>query len=159
MALFIPNASAEGSAAHFPKLIIRGLEYENACTAKKKLDLRRAIEKQISPDFRKLQSAVEFVLCANLSQRNAKRMSTLLDAMVTTSYEGTGEDASVEKISKNRIDAKDIMAEGSAWNANILFQNGEVKVRYYSSEACIESLKFQHSEGKWLIHEFGGACD
>lgn len=158
-ALCIQSAAADNQIPLYPALNMHGLRYENACAPGEKASMRLEIAKRNLPDARKLQSAVEFVLCASLNNRNAKRMYRLLDTVVSTSDEGTGQDTLVDKLPKAKVDFADVMAEGNAWDVNLDLTNGDVTLQYFSNEACVESRKLRHSKDRWLIYEIGGACD
>lgn len=159
MSIFSQSSIALEKQPLYPKLVMHGETYENSCSTKQRRVLTNAVKKNIHHDSRLLQNTIEFILCSNYTDKNAKRMINIVDAVVTTSYEGTGEEK-VAGSSKDKMEIlKEAMAEGKAWNATLIFDDGEVKIQYFSSEACVESVKFRHSNNSWLINAIGGACD
>lgn len=157
--IFSQCSFASEKRPSYPKLVMHGDTYESSCSAKQRQDLISNIRKNIQHDSRSLENTINFILCSNYNSKNIKQMINIVDAVVTTSYEGTGEEK-VTGSSKDKMEIlKDVMAEGKAWNATLIFDDSEVKLQYFSSEACVESVKLRHSDNSWLIHEIGGACD
>lgn len=159
--IFIFSQTSFASEKHllYPKLVMHGETYENSCSTKQRRDLTRNIRKNIQYDSRSLQSTIELILCGNYTAQNTKRMINIVDEVVTTSYDGTGEEKIVGSSKDKMAILKDVMAEGKAWHATLIFDDSEVKLQYFSSEACVESVKLRHANNSWVIHEIGGACD
>jgi hypothetical protein len=163
LSFFILLANADSFASNkdtsHSKLTMHGEVYENSCDPTGKHELVSSIVKSSTKDPRILQEAVELILCAEDTPQNVKKVIRFIDKVITTTYEGTGEEKVVGKSSAKLEVARDIMAKGRAWSTTLQFNDNEVTLQYFSSEACVESLKFRNSKSSWLVQEIGGACD
>lgn len=159
IAIFSQMSFASEKPLSYPKLVMHGEAYENSCSAKQKQVLTSHIQKNVQHDHRLLQTAIESILCRSYTPQNIRMMINFVDNIVITSYEGTAEEKIVGTSGEKVQILKEVMAEGNAWNATLIFNDSEVKLQYFSSEACVESVKLRHSKNSWLINEIGGACD
>jgi len=147
---------SEADSRH-PNLTMHGNSYPNSCAPHQRKNLVREIEGGSLPDWKKLQKAIDAILCKSPSSN--KEVLSIIDDVVIMSYEGTAEEKVIRKSSDKMEILDQIMAEGKAWNARLRIGTEEVTLQYFSNEACIESVKFHHSRGAWLISGIGGACD
>ena len=143
----------------YPTLTMHGETYENSCSPKSRKKLMENISKNVLHGSRSLQSTVELILCGDRNSRNRKRMIHLIDQVVVTSYEGTGEKEVTGELNKKIDVLKIIMAGGRAWEATLIFDETDVKLQYFSNEACVKSIKARYFKNSWLVHEIGEACD
>lgn len=159
MVLSIKSALASNGASTYQKLTMHGDSYENSCSIKRKQELMIKIQKNALHHSQALQNAIKFILCGNDTPQDINRMVSIIDEVVTMTYEGTGEEKKLGTSREKTEILKEIMAKGKAWNATLNFEDSEAKLQYFSSEACVESVKLRHSEKSWLVYEIGGACD
>jgi hypothetical protein len=153
------SLSATNTNRSHSKLVMHGEGYENSCAPKEKLELMSDIQKNVKRDSRVLQTAIDLILCRSESHQNTKKVANFIDKVVTTTYEGTGEDKVVGMARIKMEVAKEIMAKGRAWSTTLQYNDDEVTLQYFSNEACVKSVKLRHSENSWLVYDIGGACD
>jgi len=159
LALFIlkNECYANDANTRHHKLIMHGQAYPNSCTLSEKKKMNADLRRRMLPEWRNLATAIEIILCRSESSINA--ISNIVDKTVVMTYEGTAEEKFVKSSSDEKEILKEIMADGEAWNARLLVNAGKVKLQYFSSEACVESVSFHHSQKGWLVSDIGGACD
>lgn len=117
------------------------------------------IRRNIVLNNRSLQNTIEFILCSDQNLDNTKRMTNLISEVVVISYEGTAEDKITSETKKDIDLAKTIMAGGRAWDATLIFDEGDVELQYFSNETCVKSMTLRYHKSSWLVHEIGEACD
>lgn len=91
-----------------------------------------------------MQDAIGLILCGDHNPYNTKRMISLIDNVVVTSSDGTGEEKIKGDSEKKTDIAKDMMAVGRAWDATLIFDENEVKLQYFANEACVKSVTLQN---------------
>ena len=157
--LVVSEIFASNTVLVYPKLTMHGETYENSCSPKPKEKLMDDIRKNTAYSKRSLQNAIEFILCGDQNSRNTKRITRLINEVVVISYEGTGEGKITTDSKRNTTVVKTIMARGMAWDATLIFEDSDVKLQYFSNEACVKSVKLRYVKNSWLVHEIGEACD
>lgn len=159
--LVIPSATSlasDGAPAN-SNLTMHGELYGNSCSAKEKKKLISDIKTNVRRNARALQNVVELILCATGTDNNNREISDFIGEVVIISYEGTAEEKVVKDSRKKMEVLNDMMAKGRAWNATLNFDGDEVKLQYFSSAACVESVKLRRFKSSWVVQEIGGACD
>jgi hypothetical protein len=138
---------------------MHGGTYQNACSPTEISKLKNNLRKNNISDYKTLKIILETILCADENAKNTKKIYDTLDNEIIESYEGTGEQKSKNLIAKRKEIVSEIMAKHNAWNAEVDVNHHEIKLQYFSNEACVNSVSLRYLKQKWMIFKVGGACD
>lgn len=75
--------------------------------------------------------------------------------LISTS-EGSGQEKTEDSLPSNETIHPQA---GQAWNATVQDDYPDVKLLYFSNEACVRSVTFKPIKGNWVIMGTGEACD
>lgn len=151
--------SASEFSVEYPNLIMHGETYSNACEAGNQEELRSVLFKNEVKAPTQAWKLINVILCSPNDVKNRAYVTQMVQKKLRMKVESTGERPDVKTVDRNEELVDDLLAAGRAWQASIRVEPGRISLQYFANEACVEAIAFSFRNGKWLVNEFGVACD
>jgi hypothetical protein len=154
-----PLSSIANNDVERPTLRVQGEEYENACGDDERKKMREMLVIHGAQDASQISDALEAIMCAPEDAASRAYVKKLIPVTIKKTVESTGDvmEQRTVKVSEDLIG--EVMARGNAWNTDIEVKPRKVILQYFSNAACIKSAKMNYIKSKWILYEFGEACD
>lgn len=150
---------ASESPEKYPKLVVHGQNYSNACLPLRQDVLKNMLLATGVKASNQAWHAIATILCSPSDALNHDYVRSLVRKRIQMSLESTGETPEIRMVERSDELIDEILAEGKAWKADVQVESGKLVLQYFAREACIEAITLSFESGKWTISNFGVACD
>jgi hypothetical protein len=159
---YLPAEAAVGvgnaDQGAYPKLTMQGDVYVNSCEKSELDDMKKELQENFE-NWHEVSNAAEIVLCSDRNSESINSINKILPKLLRLDVGGVGEKSIVRVVKPTQKEIDTIFAERHAWGASVKKDLGDLRLQYFSDEACTKEVIFRLSEGKWRIFEIGEYCD
>lgn len=128
-----------------------------ACTVKNKAALRKQLGNSPAPDD--AWSLTELLLCGARTTGNVAYLRDHTPKKITTKNNDTGSKEQVSTVTASAALLETLLGAGEARDAELSVSDGEIILRYWPNEACVNGRTLRYGKGQWRIVAIDDACD
>jgi hypothetical protein len=143
----------------YPKLIMHGQKYLNACDPVRKVALQNMLLVHNVKASKQAWRVIDAILCSPDDDKNRAYVRGIIQKRVRMSLESTGETPTVQLVERTDELIDEILAAGRAWEASLQVDSAKIILQYFANEACVEAISLSFASGKWTVSDYGVACD